>query len=609
MSSEVTSPWPLDPPGPGEDFSNFFSFDGIQLDMPSSGFDPTGRDDVDVDCDVEEDEDSHSQHTAMDTDFHGSGGFDGKDQQLEDMLGMQFHDINTMGQSRQQQQQQHQQQQQQQHQMHHHNMIPPTPSSIDLQTGLPHSYTHSMEADILMDNRFNNIRDEQMLFTPLVSPAVTPLDTNFIHSMPSFTMPEYFSPLTSPALDAHPHRSHMPNPHMVHSHHSQSTSPIDPKDSPNINRKVNAGRRKSTTSRNPSRVVRESPSMKPQRKKAPPPLAATLELAGALMHPQTPLHQATNINGNGNFPQFSSRDTSSNESVSPEPLPDVLMPPPPRALSSPMIHPSNEANGRAAGAPATPASLMKLQKKPSLSTEGIPPISMDSTEFLNRNVAWARKDSVDNSSGASSNSDGQSTPVLGAVNGSSNPNKVSEQLQSPMLSAQTPGSSSGRKSVSKPGARSGKRGSVCSSPAIQPKISPSIKPLLPQGMNLEASALLLKSNYQNIVEGNHKQLGLSYPAELSTNLTSKRTSHKIAEQGRRNRINNALAEIAALLPHNSGNGSDNSSSAAASAAAAQASKASTVESAIEYIKELQKELSETKKKLAETEKQLSATSI
>lgn len=130
-------------------------------------------------------------------------------------------------------------------------------------------------------------------------------------------------------------------------------------------------------------------------------------------------------------------------------------------------------------------------------------------------------------------------------------------------------------------------------------------------MNPEASALLLKSNYQNIVEGNHKQLGLSYPAELSTNLTSKRTSHKIAEQGRRNRINNALAEIAALLPHNSGNGSDNSSSATASAAAAaaQASKASTVESAIEYIKELQKELSETKKRLAETEKQLSGASV
>lgn len=129
------------------------------------------------------------------------------------------------------------------------------------------------------------------------------------------------------------------------------------------------------------------------------------------------------------------------------------------------------------------------------------------------------------------------------------------------------------------------------------------------GMNAETSALLLKSNYQNIVEGTHKQLGLSYPAELSTNLTSKRTSHKIAEQGRRNRINNALAEIAALLPHNSGNGSDGSTSTAVSAAAAQASKASTVESAIEYIKELQRELSETKGKLAEAEIQLAETSL
>lgn len=129
------------------------------------------------------------------------------------------------------------------------------------------------------------------------------------------------------------------------------------------------------------------------------------------------------------------------------------------------------------------------------------------------------------------------------------------------------------------------------------------------GMNPDTSALLLKSNYQNIVEGTHKQLGLSYPAELSTNLTSKRTSHKIAEQGRRNRINNALAEIAALLPQNSGNRSDGSNSAAVSAAATQASKASTVESAIEYIKELQKELSETKERLAEAEKQLSEADL
>jgi hypothetical protein len=128
-------------------------------------------------------------------------------------------------------------------------------------------------------------------------------------------------------------------------------------------------------------------------------------------------------------------------------------------------------------------------------------------------------------------------------------------------------------------------------------------------MSPDASALLLvtKSNYQNIVEGNHSQLGLSYPADLSTNLTSKRTSHKIAEQGRRNRINNALAEIAALLPTSNGvSGSESTNGAAVSAAstASAQSKASTVEMAIEYIKELKKELADTKGALAEAQKKL-----
>jgi hypothetical protein len=183
----------------------------------------------------------------------------------------------------------------------------------------------------------------------------------------------------------------------------------------------------------------------------------------------------------------------------------------------------------------------------------------------------------------------------------------------------------------------------------------------------ETSALLLasKSNYQNLLEGNHLP-GVSYPEALSTNLTSKRTSHKIAEQGRRNRINHALQEIASLLPPdfarqrqqqqqqqhqpsaNNGGGSkdqgSSSSNDAPSASAASSSsptgatgaagptsssttssasppasstappsgplgpvcssKASTVEMAIEYIKALQRDLSEARQQLEVAEKKL-----
>ena len=132
-------------------------------------------------------------------------------------------------------------------------------------------------------------------------------------------------------------------------------------------------------------------------------------------------------------------------------------------------------------------------------------------------------------------------------------------------------------------------------------------------MSAETSALLLasKSNYQNILEGTHLP-GVSYPETLSTNLTSKRTSHKIAEQGRRNRINTALQEIASLLPPSApqvngqggANGATNANMMMNGTAAQQSnSKASTVEMAIEYIKSLQRDLGEAQGKIEALEKE------
>lgn len=131
-------------------------------------------------------------------------------------------------------------------------------------------------------------------------------------------------------------------------------------------------------------------------------------------------------------------------------------------------------------------------------------------------------------------------------------------------------------------------------------------------LSAETSALYLasKSNYQNILEGTHLP-GVSYPETLAENLTSKRTSHKIAEQGRRNRINLALKEIETLLPPSilASNGKlgtpeHEEKEAKTSAAAQGASKASTVEMAIAYIKTLQTELKDTKDKLDAAEKKL-----
>ena len=113
------------------------------------------------------------------------------------------------------------------------------------------------------------------------------------------------------------------------------------------------------------------------------------------------------------------------------------------------------------------------------------------------------------------------------------------------------------------------------------------------------------------MEGTHLP-GVTYPEALTENLSSKRTSHKIAEQGRRNRINTALKEIETLLPAIPGlngkkerTGSNEGECAEKGSSANQSnSKASTVEMAIVYIKALHAELSATKAKLETAERKL-----
>lgn len=156
-----------------EDFSSLFDFNNIQLSM-SSPFDTTGAQD---------------DHSAMDPDFTNADELraNGHSNDVggpldatgllssEDMLDMQF-DLHSLQTPQQQHshhhhhhQQHHQQQQQhhamlaRQHMMQQSGMIPPTPSSIDLQTGLPHGPCSHMgsQSDIMMD-RYNGLRDEQV---------------------------------------------------------------------------------------------------------------------------------------------------------------------------------------------------------------------------------------------------------------------------------------------------------------------------------------------------------------------------------------------------------------------------------------------------------------
>ena len=517
-----------------------------------------------------------------------------------------------------------------------------------------------------------------MIFTPLVSPAVTPLDTQFQY--PDYAAPaDAFSPLTSPALRAQNQAAQ----HSVYgavrgSDTSDTTSPIDPSldfSAPNTSSTaatLRKSKRKTSSSstKNPARAVRQSPAMKPQNRKKQP--SSTVippkEISGIIEEARrsNPANNAQQtVDGMLHLPY--SQDSSGPDSVSPEPLSEILMPPPatPKsgsATRSPYLNakqnghqvaPLQDSNGE----PATPASLMKIRKqagnvngtnRPTSSLKEQTALAEADMEQIMEDIVLpepantTRKPALKPINTADANMD-QSTPTMGARKttkygpASAPITANTSAFPSPQLVA-SPTSAGAIKRVdsrlkSRDPKKRNSQSSVYISPALRPKISPSIKPLLPEGgkglpfhqlisaadtwppaiVSAETSALLLasKSNYQNILEGTHLP-GVSYPETLSTNLTSKRTSHKIAEQGRRNRINTALQEIASLLPPStsqvncqSGSMGGTSPSLMMSGTLAQQSnsKASTVEMAIDYIKSLQKELRETKEKLQAAERE------
>ncbi|PHH68367.1 hypothetical protein CDD80_7577 [Ophiocordyceps camponoti-rufipedis] len=276
------------------------------------------------------------------------------------------------------------------------------------------------------------------------------------------------------------------------------------------------------------------------------------------------------------------------------------MPPPPVpnrssiSSSSPYMHPNQHRH------PATPASLMKL---PADATTR-PPHStgQQSTELMMESLELP--ESLTNGPSPSSwDAEPKPAPWMAAPLSLPSPAVRSPQLR--------PGSSGpGGKRTAPSGSRAGRdrsAGSVQASPALLPKISPNIKPLLPGAAGDETASRLLmsKSNYQNLVEGNTVP-GVSYPSELSTNLTSKRTSHKMAEQGRRNRINSALNVMAGLLSADSdgrddeveAEGGKQQQSSSSSNGVAN-SKASVVERAIVHMKKLQEENAQLRKQVRE----------
>ncbi|PHH68926.1 hypothetical protein CDD82_187 [Ophiocordyceps australis] len=511
--------------------------------------------------------------------------------------------------------------------VHTPSSVPPTPQSLEMPPSNARFMAPSDQAarqPIFSSSYRPHLSDQHdVAFTPLVSPAVTPLDPHYTMDS-AFAVPTaYFSPLTSPAIHAQPDIS----PAYDHSSHSNN-SPIEMELEPPLVSPTSASLEISKKPRKTSLVrarhkadVKGSPIAKRHRRKTgPSPSIASQILCeldeaslGSVDQPMLPM-PATPVDA-----------SDETVSLSPENLNEMPPPPLPNRQSpcqSPLVRPQNEkaqqldpgplnvSNVQQSPSnphPATPASLMRLsasQAKISAAKNRHPDANGDMMLSLHLPDSMS-----DVSSDSASNS--QSLPPKDQQTGPAKPLVVRPQppsgINMPAAMSTNPSPqlrpmplSSGPAAKKTPqltprGSRTRSTGSIHASPALLPRISPSIKPLIPgtPGISIEDTAsrlLASKSNYQNILEGNTVP-GVSYPSELSTNLTSKRTSHKIAEQGRRNRINTALQTMASLLPDPPKLESvdDADKKEAKTPGNVPNSKASVVESAIEYMRQLQEE--------------------
>ncbi|CAD6441572.1 fa4ec345-acf4-4b78-8772-b03dc424e900 [Sclerotinia trifoliorum] len=517
-------------------------------------------------------------------------------------------------------------------------MIPPTPNSMEIHGANQHFYSQAEQPPSVFEPY--RLREQEMAFTPLVSPAVTPLETHF--NIPDYTVPgAYFSPLSSPAL-------HAQNDHQAifdHRHSGSTNSPIDmngdshsapvssiipPRKPP---RKSVAPKPRVNT-----RVVRQSPIVKPNRGRKS--ISMSAQALGEIIEPSN--SQASQYKGTGSTNSAASTDHSESGSISPEHLSDMAPPPlPSSAGRSPYVvaQKDNVKNKwLPIGSPATPASLMRITKSPSAGESSLNrEMELDDPALDGFELPEAANTVRPTLPRIDTQSDGQMTPTLSSTGSKTpgfqplpspvvgRPGAATSASQSPQIDAMNGTIGAARKTPQTLARSAKKRAStsVLASPALLPKISPSIKPLLPGSSSIhdEATASLLlasKSNYQNILEGTHLP-GVSYPSELSTNLTSKRTSHKLAEQGRRNRINSALTTLHDMIPSEyyprgktkdsladkSGSGDAGEPESAGSKNGQSASsKAATVEVAIEYISHLEKVLAEANKRAEEAEQKL-----
>lgn len=353
-----------------------------------------------------------------------------------------------------QQQPGHNQQYQQQYAAYQHmqhpfqHQVPPTPVSNEMQATKYAS----------MDSNGQIIFERQHAsFTPLVSPAQTPVENPW--NMPDYVLADdFFSPLTSPAIEAQTHYAST----------NTTSSPVD------LNSEQPSGVKKSRRKLNPTsrvaatKTARPLPTSKPITRRRQTSLSASGKDNSSI----------DGSRGSLLIPERANTTASSGESASPDATGESLMRPPP----IPVVRTPNALRSQTQeqNAPATPATLMKIAGKQAetVSATGLPqqPIEIMEDILLPAAATEITSSTLPNLDTRIVQDEDQSTPTISA--------------KTPKLSADSTPRSAGPRaatseSLAKPlrgGRQSKKRQSITQatvSPALRPKISPSISPLVP----------------------------------------------------------------------------------------------------------------------------------
>jgi hypothetical protein len=290
-----------------------------------------------------------------------------------------------------------------------HQHVPPTPNSFEMHGEAGRFLLQRPQSQhaqplppldpqqrALLEQRYQ-LRKEDIAYTPMVSPAGTPSQ----YAVPDYTInpAAYFSPLTSPALHAQ-----NPQQHFQHGYHNAGMAPtsnppsphdlngdvdmmgdsiIPPETSPATTKKPRLKRANTPRTADPLARVRQSPIQKAAKRKS-----ASMLSSFAVADPEgfkPPSRGPSSQPGSAGLvvpPQFRN-DSSESGSISPEPLSEALMGPPPRrpassVTNSPALqghqHPQHQspntaaASAAAAAAAATPKSFLSMQRGQGSST-------------------------------------------------------------------------------------------------------------------------------------------------------------------------------------------------------------------------------------------------